>query len=378
MILVLLGPSRGISQFPGGGSGGGGRGMFGDPSKLFDMMSGGKDVATKDALPSPFLAKMFDGLAEKMGITNGVITRDQFNVYMQQAAAARNGGAPAGGSPNGNTPDSGSNRGGFRGAISGAGGPGGLDAAAEGWFRQLDKNGDGVLNYDEMPENLRVERDKWDMNHDGVIDLHEFKEWFKAFVAQRMNESNRSGGDVTIIKSPEHDEEDEPKPVVYRAGKLPKELPAWFKQIDTDGDGQITMAEWRAAGKSIEEFQKIDRNGDGFLTIAEVLYYVQGKNYLNGVAINTPTTSPGDRATATDATANGGGKGPGGFSKGGGSWGDMFSKGKGGGSDTNGDPRSQGTPSDVSKSDFSKGGRGGNTDGKSKGGFGRPASGGSK
>src|SRR5262249_20282680 len=155
-LLILLGPSRGTSQYPSGGSGG--RGMFGDPSKFFDLISGGKDVATKDTLPNPFMAKMFDGLAEKMGITNGVITREQYNAYVQQAAAAK-----AGGAPNGTAPDAGSSKGGFRNAI--LGGAGGnadaMDRFAEDMFRQLDKNGDGLLNYDEMPENLRAEREKW-------------------------------------------------------------------------------------------------------------------------------------------------------------------------------------------------------------------------
>lgn len=347
MMLVLLGPSRGVSQFPGGS-----RGMGGDPSKMFDFMSGGKDVVTKDTLPFPQLAKRFDELVEKMGITNGQITRQQYMAYVEQT---KNGGAPAG--PSGGAPD-GSSRGGPRGGMGGTAED--SDRAAEAWFRQLDKNGDGLLNYDEMPENLRLELDKWDTNHDRVIDLAEFKEWVKAVFAQRAN--SRQGN---AIKPAEQDEdEDEPKPTVYRAGKLPPGLPAWFKQIDTDGDGQITMAEWRAAGKSIDEFQKIDRNGDGFLTIAEVMYYVQGKNYLNGVAINAPSATPADKGTAASEAGKGFGKG---------GWGDMV-KGMNGGSDK-GDPRSAGgTPSGYSKM-----GRGGNSDGsRGKGSSNLPGSGPSK
>ena len=29
-------------------------------------------------------------------------------------------------------------------------------------FRRLDKDGDGYLSYDEMSENLKAEKDKWD------------------------------------------------------------------------------------------------------------------------------------------------------------------------------------------------------------------------
>jgi hypothetical protein len=61
--------------------------------------------------------------------------------------------------------------------------------------------------------------------------------------------------------------------VVYRPGKLPRELPSWFFQLDTDQDAQIGLYEWKVSGRSIEEFQRMDRNQDGFLTVEEVLYY---------------------------------------------------------------------------------------------------------
>jgi uncharacterized protein (TIGR03067 family) len=54
------------------------------------------------------------------------------------------------------------------------------EKAAERMFRRLDRNGDGLLNDDEMPEGLRAERDKWDTNKDGFIDLNEFKAYFRA------------------------------------------------------------------------------------------------------------------------------------------------------------------------------------------------------
>jgi hypothetical protein len=54
---------------------------------------------------------------------------------------------------------------------------------AEALFRRLDQNGDGLLNHDEMPEALRAERDKWDTNKDGFIDLGEFKAYFQARMA---------------------------------------------------------------------------------------------------------------------------------------------------------------------------------------------------
>jgi Ca2+-binding EF-hand superfamily protein len=178
---------------------------------------------------------------------------------------------------------------------------------AEGMFRRLDTNGDGLLNNDEMPEELRAERDKWDTNKDGFIDLNEFKAYFAARVQQRMQE-NAAGQDPNsvVVLEPASTEEEDKKPVVYRAGKLPKELPGWFQQLDTDGDGQIGVYEWKASGRPMSEFEAMDRNGDGFLTVEEVLYY-QSKNKGNAVAA-APGASPG---------SGGGFQGNGGFGNGG-------------------------------------------------------------
>lgn len=54
---------------------------------------------------------------------------------------------------------------------------------------------------------------------------------------------------------------------------LPKGLPDWFVPRDTDGDGQVTMAEFapRASSRELERFAWYDTNHDGVITAEECL-----------------------------------------------------------------------------------------------------------
>ena len=235
LITMMLASSSGYTQFPGGG----------DPSQFFYKLSNGKEVIHRSEV-SPFFLGMFDKIADKLGITGDEITKAQFEQY----SATRE-----------------KERAAERGDRSGDK----TNRDADYVFQRADKNGDGVLSFDEMSDALKLEREKWDTNGDGVIDREEYRAYFAA----RMQ--NRSESKTTILPATPTPPaatpkvEDEAKPIVYRAGKLPSELPAWFAQLDTDGDGQIGLYEWKVSGRSMEEFNLIDRNGDGFLTIAEVL-----------------------------------------------------------------------------------------------------------
>lgn len=76
-----------------------------------------------------------------------------------------------------------------------------------------------------------------------------------------------------------------------KARPLPKGLPAWFKLLDADGDGQIGLYEWRAAGKSFAEFAEYDLNDDGFIEPEEVLRVmrrpIEFKNKKNEVSFES-------------------------------------------------------------------------------------------
>ena len=67
---------------------GGGRGGR-DPNGPFNMLSNGKDVAIRSEMQDPRMQMAFDRMAERMGITNGQITRQQFLAYREQHLAER-------------------------------------------------------------------------------------------------------------------------------------------------------------------------------------------------------------------------------------------------------------------------------------------------
>jgi Ca2+-binding EF-hand superfamily protein len=305
-LAVILAPSSGLTQIGPPGGGGGPPGGFGgggfrppDPNQTWERMAGGKDSITRADVADQRMQFVFDMTVRSQGITNGVLTKQQFidasQKFMQQMAAGGMRGFGGGG---------GRNRG--RGQMSPGGMPGGIPAMSptgpnaipgggdptEAMFRKMDQNGDGFLNSDEMPEDLRASLAQWDANKDGMIDLNEFKEYMKA--------KGQQGQAMPTWIQEETPEEEEQRPVTYHAGNLPKELltkAPWFQELDKDNDAQIGLYEWKDSGRPLEEFQKMDRNGDGYLTVEEVLYYFAAQDKatakLKGGSKNVASASAG-------------------------------------------------------------------------------------
>jgi hypothetical protein len=173
-----------------------------------------------------------------------------------------------------------------------------LQRRADSDFALHDRNGDGFLNQDEMPDALKAELSKWDTNRDNLISPEEYKFYFAARAQNRRVDRNDPVPTVTVIE----DEEDlDARPTVYRAGKLPvKQLPKWFMELDADGDGQVALSEWYKAGHDIDAFGEWDRNNDGFITAEEALY----KQRLNQVA--SAKSDVGDPRSAKFAAKKGG------------------------------------------------------------------------
>jgi hypothetical protein len=96
--------------------------------------------------------------------------------------------------------------------------------------KRFDKNGDGVLQVSELPEQMQKFMAKADTNNDGVLSIDELKAGEAKMKAEHM------------------------------------------AKVDTNHDGTISPEERKAAFEKFaqERFAKLDKNGDGALTKDEV------------------------------------------------------------------------------------------------------------
>jgi Ca2+-binding EF-hand superfamily protein len=246
-----------------GGPGGVSRGGQGfDPNAFFDRYANGKDVIIRDQLDASG-QNWFDRTAQRMGLTGGTMTRQQFTNYMQDRMAGRTGGGGPGGPPPGGAPS--------QPVAPPAANP---DADATAEFQRRDRNGDGYLDMDEMPGSLRRELSTWDRNNDGRISLTEYQAYYRARQQQMQQGGMGPRGARPLIQFVPAEEEVK-RPQVYRAGNLPAQMPTWFAEFDANQDGQISLYEWRSNpyGWSDHDFFAMDTNNDGFITVEEFLRY---------------------------------------------------------------------------------------------------------
>src|SRR5262249_7512410 len=91
-LTLLLGPTTGLTQFQGGGDRGGGNGggnwgggMQQDPGRIFDFMARGQQSLV--IAEQRFGQEEMQAWAQKQGITNGQLTKEQFISYSQSPEA---------------------------------------------------------------------------------------------------------------------------------------------------------------------------------------------------------------------------------------------------------------------------------------------------
>lgn len=122
------------------------------------------------------------------------------------------------------------------------------------FFKQMDKNADGKLTADEVPEERRpmFERliERGDKDGDQTLSLEEFT----AVFGRRRPGSPPATAEAKRKKTAQ----------AAARGRLP---PGLFGAIDADGDGQLDRAEIAAAAQAI---RKLDKDGDGTVTEREI------------------------------------------------------------------------------------------------------------
>ena len=160
---------------------------------------------------------------------------------------------------------------------------GGSDSFAD-WFRQADRNHDGILTLDEMQADAERFFAKLDTNHDGEIDPDELVlyEWDIAPEIQVNSKLRRPRAALNQEARASSDEGGREKPPRrgdreegYDLGGLQGaaryallNIPEPVAAADADFNRIITLAEFREA--AAERFQLLDTKREGKLTLPEL------------------------------------------------------------------------------------------------------------
>jgi len=156
------------------------------------------------------------------------------------------------------------------------------------FMKEYDRDKDGYLSKDEMPDWLHYNFDRLDANKDGKISKEELQKGM-AYLQQRRRPSDVV---IVLVEMSDCDEgcsEELQRAYAYlykldknKDGKLDaKELEAgrkqaWeervdrlIKRLDANKDGKISKKE--AKGMVLEHFDQLDKNKDGFIDRDELL-----------------------------------------------------------------------------------------------------------
>lgn len=262
-----------------------------DFDRWFQILSEGGPVWDRQQITRMGLAEVFDRMAERLDNASGRIARAEFLNYARRFW--REGDSVLWKETKEVDPS----------------------AEAEKLFRHLDRDGDNLLTGAEMPEALRTELARWDRSGDGAISVDEYRGYFTQRLTRLHKEYER---ETRPDPAPPFPPDDEKRPDVFRAGRLPAGLPDWFMVLDRDRDGQVSLFEWRRHGWPLDEFAPLDSNDDGLLEPAELLRLlrVEDKDGARPFAyLMEKRADPGRETPVARAGKDGKGKGEGGKGK---------------------------------------------------------------
>jgi hypothetical protein len=126
---------------------------------------------------------------------------------------------------------------------------------------RLDRNGDFLLDETELPASFRKDLATFDADGDHRLDAKEFIAAIEAAPSSPIEAAPSAGGLATPPPVGKR------VPVYSPTGPQAAKAADPLRGLDKDGDGQIGLYEW--PGGKVNDFHRLDANGDGFITMDE-------------------------------------------------------------------------------------------------------------
>jgi Ca2+-binding EF-hand superfamily protein len=123
-----------------------------------------------------------------------------------------------------------------------------------GLFEMLNSHHDGRLRQREL-KLAWARLASWDRDGDGAISRNEIPHQFHVRVSQGPTADVQLAAGAVV-----------PIPAAQATATEAARGPLWFRRMDRNGDGEISLREWLGTK---EDFQRIDTNGDGVISLEE-------------------------------------------------------------------------------------------------------------
>jgi len=123
-----------------------------------------------------------------------------------------------------------------------------------GLFEMLNSHHDGRLRQREL-KLAWARLASWDRDGDGAISRNEIPHQFHLRLSQGPTADVQLAAGTVV-----------PMPAAQATAPEAAKGPLWFRRMDRNGDGEISLREWLGTK---EDFQRIDTNGDGVISLEE-------------------------------------------------------------------------------------------------------------